>query len=61
MVVCVNRFATDTQEELDLVVEKVKEYGATGVIANHWADGGKGAVDVAQALIEATTQKSNFK
>lgn len=65
-VVAVNRFATDTQAELDLVMAKAMEAGAfAAVVANHWAEGGAGARDLGQAVIEACAasraQGSPFK
>lgn len=50
-VVAVNRFSTDTQAELDLVRSLSMEAGAyAAVVANHWAEGGAGAVDLAVAV-----------
>ena len=58
----VNQFATDTDRELNMVVEKAKKYGAyDAVIANHWAKGGEGALDLAKALLKATEKPANFK
>lgn len=51
-VVAVNRFPSDTDAELDAL--KTELDGATTVaIADHWAKGGAGAIDLAQAVIEA--------
>jgi methylenetetrahydrofolate dehydrogenase (NADP+)/methenyltetrahydrofolate cyclohydrolase/formyltetrahydrofolate synthetase len=63
VVVAVNRFATDTQKELDLVVRESLAAGADAAVpANHWARGGEGAVDLAQALISTLEGKqSDFK
>lgn len=64
VIVCLNRFASDTQAELDLVRDLAKhEAGAFDVVvSNHWALGGAGAVDIANALIRATdTTPSDFK
>uniref|UniRef100_A0AAF5DAT3 C-1-tetrahydrofolate synthase, cytoplasmic n=1 Tax=Strongyloides stercoralis TaxID=6248 RepID=A0AAF5DAT3_STRER len=61
VVVCINKFSTDTEKELNLVVSKCQEYGGVGVISNHWAEGGKGAVKLAEAVVEACNKKSNFK
>jgi methylenetetrahydrofolate dehydrogenase (NADP+) / methenyltetrahydrofolate cyclohydrolase / formyltetrahydrofolate synthetase len=64
VVVCLNQFTSDTQAELDLVKELAKhEAGAFDVVvANHWAHGGAGAIDVANALIRATEDKpADFK
>jgi formyltetrahydrofolate synthetase len=60
-VVCVNKRNTDTDEELQLVVKKADEYGAKGVISTHWENGGKGACDLANAVIAASEQRQQFK
>lgn len=53
-VVAINRFSTDTEAELNLVRDLSLENGAfAAVVANHWAEGGKGAVDLANAVSEA--------
>ena len=61
-VVVVNRFGTDSDEEIAVVQELAKQTGASDcVVSTHWADGGKGAVPVAEALIAATNTPSDFK
>lgn len=53
-VVAVNRFSTDTEAELNLVKQICMEAGAfSAVVANHWAEGGKGAIDLGVAVMEA--------
>jgi methylenetetrahydrofolate dehydrogenase (NADP+) / methenyltetrahydrofolate cyclohydrolase / formyltetrahydrofolate synthetase len=53
-VVAINRFGTDTEAELNLVRELSLGAGAfNAVVANHWADGGAGAVELAAAVSEA--------
>lgn len=53
-VVAINRFATDTEAELELVKALSLEAGAyAAVIANHWAKGGAGAIDLGKATIAA--------
>jgi methylenetetrahydrofolate dehydrogenase (NADP+)/methenyltetrahydrofolate cyclohydrolase/formyltetrahydrofolate synthetase len=63
VVVAVNRFATDTDAEIAVVREEAIAAGAEdAVLANHWAEGGKGAVDLARAVAAAAEQpKDNFK
>uniref|UniRef100_A0A1I7YZ80 C-1-tetrahydrofolate synthase, cytoplasmic n=1 Tax=Steinernema glaseri TaxID=37863 RepID=A0A1I7YZ80_9BILA len=61
VIVSVNRFSSDTEAELNLVKEKAKAYGAVGVVADHWASGGSGALEVAKAVASACEQPSNFK
>ena len=50
-VVAINRFASDTAAELALVESKMAALGVAAVVASHWADGGKGAVDLAKAVV----------
>ncbi|XP_002737032.1 C-1-tetrahydrofolate synthase, cytoplasmic-like [Saccoglossus kowalevskii] len=62
VVVAVNGFATDTLPELELVQRLSKEHGAfDAVISTHWAEGGKGAKNLAEAVIKACEQPSNFQ
>lgn len=54
VVVCVNRFASDAEAELSCVVECARAAGAyDAVVANHWAEGGLGAVDLGRSVIRA--------
>ena len=54
VILFVNRFSTDTPAELNLVRDLCLAEGAyAAVVANHWAEGGKGAVDLGKAVIEA--------
>ncbi|XP_056401259.1 C-1-tetrahydrofolate synthase, cytoplasmic isoform X2 [Hyla sarda] len=62
VVVAVNAFKTDTQAELELVCHLAKEAGAFDAVkCTHWAEGGKGAVDLAQAVQKASRAPSAFK
>ena len=61
-VVAINKFGTDTQEELELIQKKALEAGAFAApICTHFSDGGKGAVDLGKAVIEACKVKSQFR
>jgi formyltetrahydrofolate synthetase len=61
VVVAINRFKDDTDNEVALVRRLAKEAGAAdAVVANHWAEGGAGAVDLGKALIAACEKPSNF-
>ncbi|KEQ92580.1 hypothetical protein AUEXF2481DRAFT_68444 [Aureobasidium subglaciale EXF-2481] len=54
VVVAINKFETDTQKEVEVIREEALAAGAEDAIpANHWAEGGKGAVDLAQGVISA--------
>jgi formyltetrahydrofolate synthetase len=62
VVVAVNSFATDTQAEVELVRQAAIEAGAEdAVVSRHWMEGGKGAVDLAKAVVEACEKPSDFK
>jgi formyltetrahydrofolate synthetase len=55
-------FRTDTQAEIDLVKRIAIENGAfDAVMADHWAKGGSGAIDLAYAVEKACLQKPDFK
>ncbi len=61
-VVAVNRFPTDSEAELDYVINKTKELGSVAVLCEVWAKGGDGGMDLAKAVIETVeTKESNFK
>lgn len=62
VVVAVNRFAADSEAELEAVKQAAIDAGASAaVVAEHHALGGAGAVDLANAVIAATSQPSDFK
>jgi formate--tetrahydrofolate ligase len=50
-VVSINHFTFDTQAELDLLMRKCADIGATCVLAQHWAEGGVGAEALAHEII----------
>src|SRR3989475_10399464 len=61
-VVSINRFSADTDAEIALVKEHAKKLGVDAFMADHWAEGGKGAVDVARAVVKAAESgKSKLK
>src|SRR5215813_3962571 len=51
-VVSINRFSADSDAEIALVKEKCKALGVEALMADHWAEGGKGAADVARAVVK---------
>ena len=62
VVVAINVFNTDTANEHALVKKKALEAGAYDcLVCQHWAQGGAGAVDLGNAVIKATKEKSNFQ
>ncbi len=60
-VVAVNRFPTDTDAEVELVRKMSQQAGAeTAVMSDHWARGGDGAMELAEAVMHACEKPSNF-
>jgi formate--tetrahydrofolate ligase len=51
-IVSINRFVSDTQAELDQLRSHVESLGVPIVLADHWAEGGAGAADLARAVVE---------
>src|SRR6476619_2515503 len=61
-VVSINRFSADTDAAIALVKEACKKLGVEAFMADHWAEGGKGAADVARAVVNiADSGKSKLK
>ncbi len=52
VVVALNHFALDTDQEIQFVQDAVKDLGASCFVCRHWADGPKGAMDLANGIIE---------
>ncbi|XP_067398507.1 monofunctional C1-tetrahydrofolate synthase, mitochondrial isoform X1 [Emydura macquarii macquarii] len=62
VVVALNVFKTDSQAEVDLVCDIAKQSGAFDAVpCNHWSAGGRGAVELAQAVRKAASQENSFK
>lgn len=62
VVVAVNSFATDTKAEVEMIREAALKMGAMdAVVSTHWADGGKGAKALAEAVVRAAKKPSNFQ
>lgn len=59
-VVAVNRFPTDTDNEINLVIEKCKELGVNVVLSTVWADGGKGGVKLAEEVVRLCEKENDF-
>ncbi|MBI4619280.1 MAG: formate--tetrahydrofolate ligase [Desulfobacterales bacterium] len=60
-VVCVNRFYTDTDAEVALVKKAAEAAGARCAESSHWEKGGEGALELADAVIEACNEENKFK
>ena len=60
-VVAINHRTHDTEAELKVLVARCEKMGAKVVVAKHWADGGKGAIDLANIVVDMCEQPNNFK
>ena len=52
VIVCFNKYASDTEEEINMVKEHCAEMGVPFALNNAWAEGGAGAVDLANLVVE---------
>ena len=57
-VVSINRFNSDTPAEIDMLKQRMSALGVKVVLATHWSDGGKGAAELAQIVVELCDQPS---
>ncbi len=60
-VVSVNHRTHDTEAEVNFLTERLSKLGCKVVIAKHWAEGGKGAAEVARIVVDLCEQPNNFK
>ncbi|MGB9715151.1 MAG: formate--tetrahydrofolate ligase [Thermodesulfovibrionales bacterium] len=60
-VVCINRFHTDTDEEVKLTRKMCEAAGARVAVSEHWRYGGEGALELADAVLDACNEKVDFK
>jgi formate--tetrahydrofolate ligase len=56
-VVCINHFTFDTDAEIALLQAKCAELGANCVVSKHWAEGGAGAQQLAQTVLEVVDNR----
>ena len=61
LVVCINSFHTDTAEECAVIRKAVEAAGARCAVSQHWAQGGEGALELADAVLDACKQKVKFQ
>ncbi|AMD18716.1 HBL186Wp [Eremothecium sinecaudum] len=62
VVVAINQFESDTDAEIQIIREAAIAAGAFDAVkSNHWAEGGKGSIELANAVIQATQQPTDFK
>lgn len=62
LILKIDIYRTDTEAELELVKKAALESGAAdAVVCNHWAEGGLGAANLADAIIAVTSKSNDFK
>jgi len=59
-VVSINHFTSDTTAEVEMIKARMAKLGVKVVLATHWADGGKGAAELAKMVVEMCAKKSNL-
>ena len=59
-VVAVNRFPTDTDAEINLIIEKCRELGVNVALSTVWAEGGKGGEELAKEVVRLCELPNNF-
>ncbi len=60
-VVCINAFYTDTDNEINAVRRLAEEAGARVALSRHWEKGGDGALELADAVVDACNEENDFK
>lgn len=60
-VVCINSFYTDTANEIKAVKRAAEAAGARVAVSEHWLRGGEGALDLADAVVDACNEPNNFR
>jgi len=60
-VVCINNFYTDTDDEINAVRKVAEDAGARVALSKHWEKGGEGALELADAVVDACDEENNFK
>ena len=60
-VVCINAFLTDTDDEINVIRKAAEAAGARVALSRHWAKGGDGALELADAVIDACEDENDFQ
>lgn len=60
-VVCINHFYTDHDDEIEFIRKAVEAKGVRVAVSKHWLKGGEGATELAEAVVEACEEPSEFK
>lgn len=60
-VVCINHFTTDSDEEIAVIRKAVEASGTRVAVSKHWEFGGKGSIELAEAVRDACSEKKDFQ
>jgi formyltetrahydrofolate synthetase len=60
-VVCINNFYTDTADEVKIIRERAEAIGARVAVSKHWEKGGEGAIELAEAVVDACEEEHHFR
>ena len=60
-VVCINKFHTDTEDEISLLRKLCEEQGVRCAVSDHWKSGGEGARELAKVVVEACEEPTELK
>ena len=61
VIVALNKYSTDTIEEVDYVQKSLEKIGIQSSVVDGWSKGGNGAIDIAQKLVKLADKEDNFK
>ena len=61
VVVAINKFSSDTQKEIECITKHCQEMGAEISLCEVWEKGGEGGKDLAQKVVKAASEESNYK
>ena len=61
VVVAINKFSSDTQKEIECITKHCKDIGAQISLCEVWEKGGEGGKDLAQKVVKAASEESNYK
>ena len=61
VIVAINKFVTDTENEIEFLQNKLREHDINMSLVEAWAKGGEGARDLAEKIVKLCEEKENFK
>jgi len=60
-VVCINHFHTDSDDEVEVVKKAAESLGVRVAVSRHWKMGGEGAIELAEAVLDACEEEPKFR